>query len=441
LRYETAVSIFRLSPPVFVALLLGFGAACTESGNAVDTSDAGAPADDDADVDAAIPCDATGVSKGPWTLAMDASSVTIRWESCRQGAIGNVRITPDGAPDAGGAPMVVTSIESPYVVSVTYTAPLNMNAPPDLAGTYYMHDAHVSGLPASSCFHYALEADPNRQGRFCTARNPGEPIRFMAIGDTNPTLGPATGNVLSYALPKLPDFIVHVGDIQYYDSTVETWGSWFPIMQPMLSAGSFFPAIGNHEAEKATEYADYVIRFFGGAGFDGPPQADTGDQFYRYSSGGIWFFVLDTELPLDANSDQAKWLDAELADATTHPGYRFSIVYFHKPFVTCGDTGDNPAARAVFEPMFTKYKVPLVIQGHMHGYERFTFPGLTYVTAAGGGGALGDVSQNVARPECTSRTTFGRFYSATTFDIGATIHGVTVDDSGTTQDTFDIAVP
>jgi hypothetical protein len=415
------------------------GVACTETGNqVVAASDAGVANDD---ADAGIPCDSTGVSKGPWTLAMNASSITIRWEACRPGTIGDVLVTPVGADPDAGASMTVTSTESPYVVSTSYYAPLNSNAPPDLAGTYYMHDAHLSGLAASTCFNYSLVANPSRGGKFCTARNSGEPIRFLAIGDTNPTLGPATGNVLAHTLPMNPDFIVHVGDIQYYDSTVETWGSWFPVMQPLLSAGAFFPAIGNHEAETANEYADYVVRFFGGAGFDGVNDSTTGDEYYRYESGGVWFFVLDTELPLDDSAPQTLWLAAALADAATQPGYRFGIVYFHKPFVTCGDTDDNLPARAVFEPMFTKYKVPLVIQGHMHGYERFTFPGLTYITAAGGGGALGDVSQNISRPECSSRTTFGRFYSATVFNVDTAIHGVTIDDSGTTQDAFDIPLP
>lgn len=429
----------RFSIPPFFVLVLAAACGSGSQLSATDFADAGSGDDGGDPSDSGIPCDATGVSKGPWTLAMNDSSITIRWEACRAGAKGDVVVTPE----AGGAAQTVTSTETSYVVSTTYTAPLNANAPPDLAGTYYMHDAHVSGLPGGTCFTYALAADANRKGRFCTSRPAGSPIRFLAIGDTNPTLGPATGNVLANTLPMKPDFTVHVGDIQYYDSTVETWGSWFPLMQPLLSnGGAFMPAIGNHESEKLTEYADYVTRFFGGAGFDSPTPADSGDQYYRYESGGVWFFVLDTELPLDANADQTKWLAQELANASTQPGYRFSIVYFHKPFVTCGDTGDNPDARTVFEPLFTQYKVPLVIQGHMHGYERFTFPGLTYLTAAGGGGALGDVSANISRPECASRTKFGRFYSATVIDVGpSTIHGVTIDDGNVTQDTFDIAVP
>src|SRR5262249_32845991 len=158
---------------------------------------------------------------------------------------------------------------------------------------------------------------------------------------------------LMYSLPKNPDFTFHGGDIQYYDSGLETWASWFPVMQPMFAQGGFFAAVGNHELEQPTEYADYYQRYFGGAGFDGP-----GD-YYRFQSAGIWFFSLDTEDALDPGSAQGAWLIKELADAATQPGFRFSIIMVHKPFVTCGDTGDNPMLRALLEPFFLQYHVPI----------------------------------------------------------------------------------
>jgi hypothetical protein len=63
--------------------------------------------------------------------------------------------------------------------------------------------------------HVLLEARA-QTGRFCTARAPGDAIRFLAIGDTNPSLGDNTTKVLLHTLPKNPDFVVHGGDIQYY---------------------------------------------------------------------------------------------------------------------------------------------------------------------------------------------------------------------------------
>ena len=45
----------------------------------------------------------------------------------------------------------------------------------------------------------------------------------------------------------------------------------------------------------------------------------------------------------------------------------------------------------------------------MHGYERFEFGALTYLTAAGGGGLLGDPDENVARTYCDKRVASGRW--------------------------------
>jgi hypothetical protein len=382
---------------------------------------------------AAIPCDATGVSKGPWALAIDGTSATVRWEGCRAGSASDLTFVVDGASGEGTK---VTSTETPFQVTETNRAPLDPSVQPDFAGTYFMHEARVTGLARSTCYRYTLAADGKRGGRFCTARKPGDPLRFLSIGDTNPSLGDSTKNVLDHVLPKEPDFVVHGGDIQYYDSTLETWASWFPIMQPMLSQGAFYPSVGNHESERPNEYEQYLQRFFGGAGFDG-----TSDH-YRFESGGVWFFTLDTEQSLAAGSEQAKWFEAKLADAAAQPGYRFSVVYFHRPFVTCGDSGEDTAARALFEPMFVKYKVSLVLQAHMHGYERFELGDVTYVTSAGGGGRLGNVDENITRPTCSQRKASGPFFHAVVFDVTAgKLAGTVIDDKGAVRDTFEKVVP
>lgn len=377
-------------------------------------------------------CVALGVSKGPWTIRMKADGITLRWEACRKGTSPKVFVQEE----KGGADVEVTSTETPFTVDATITAPLNPDATPDYAGTYYMHETVLSGLKASTCYAYRLGADESKKGRFCTARAPGEPIRFLAIGDTNPGLGGSTASVLKYALPKNPDFTVHGGDIQYYDSFVETWASWFPVMEPLLAQGAFFPAIGNHESEKPKEIDEYEQRFFSAAGFDGQ------GTYYRFQSGGVWFFALDTELALDQTSPQYTWFEKEIADASTQPGYRFSIVYFHKPFLTCGDTGDNPVAYATYEPIFTQYGVPLVIQAHMHGYERFVTSARTYITAAGGGGRIGNPDANTSRPYCNQRVASGGFKHAVIVDVGkASLDGVVIDEDDKTRDTFSIVVP
>ncbi|HEY6462967.1 MAG TPA: metallophosphoesterase, partial [Polyangiaceae bacterium] len=398
---------------------------------------------DDGGDDGGIPCDGSGLSKGPLVLHVDGTSAIVRWEACREGTPAGMTYTQED----GGSAQHVDAVETPFVTNHTYRA-LNAAAPPDYAGTWYMHEADLGGLTPGACYQYGLDVDPTVQARFCTARNSGDEVRFLAIGDTNPAVGSSTTDVLSHVLPKNPDFTLHGGDIEYYDSFVETYALWFQLMKPMLRQGAIFAAIGNHDTDVQTgepsdKYEQYTERFFGNAGFDGtPPDAGWASGYYDYESGGIWFFALDTVQPLDPASVEYQWLVNRLQVVSAQPGYRFSIVYMHEPFWTCGDTGDNPGTLAQLMPVFAQYKVPLMIQAHMHGYERFEAPGLTIVTAAGGGGAIGDVDAGASRAYCSMRVASGGFFNGVLIDVTKGQYtGTTIDDQGVVRDSFTHAVP
>ncbi|MBK6464803.1 MAG: metallophosphoesterase [Myxococcales bacterium] len=393
--------------------------------------EAGAPAPEE-DADAGIPCPPSGVSKGPWVVGVTGSAASIRFEACRAGVSGAVTL----APEAGGESRTLSSKESTSVITVTHTAPLNPKATPDFAGTWYNHEVSAASLLPSTCYRYGLAADKAATGRFCTARKSGEPLRFFAIGDTNPNLGDTTEQVLARAIPRGFDFTLHLGDIQYYDSTLETWASWSPRVAPMLRQGAFFPSIGNHEYEKPSEYEDYVRRYFGRTGLPG------NDTAYRFESGGVHFFVLATEEAIGPGSTQSKWFEEESAKVTTLPGFRFSVVYFHRPFVSCGDEGDNPVARTFYEPLFVQNKVLLVLQGHLHAYERFELGSVTYVTSGGGGGRPGDPNKNLGRDYCASRKSAGAFHHGVLLEVeGPSLRGTVIDAAGGVRDTFERAVP
>lgn len=399
------------------------------NGNATQTATSGAGGADGEDK---LVCPEGGVSKGPWSLAVDAASATIRWEACASGTSRALTFTKED----GGAAVTVEAVEKPFEVTNTYRAPLNADAPPDYAGTYYMHEAKLTGLAAGACYTYALKSDPNRKGRFCTARPDGAALRFIAIGDTNPALGDATTKVLKHALAKKPDFVLHGGDIQYYASGLETWAYWFEAMQPMLSQGAFYPAIGNHEFEKPDEFEQYAERFFAYAGFDGT------SRYYRFQSAGVWFFALDTEQSLAEGSEQWKWFAKSLADAAGKPGHRLSVVYFHRPAVTCGDTSDDAVLTAQLTPLLKQYKAPIVLQAHMHGYERFEIDGLTYITTAGGGGLMGDVDGGSGRSICKDRVKAGPYKHAMIFDVaGDKLTGEAIDETGAVIDSFTKTLP
>jgi len=416
-----------------VATANGFAACSTSDGGASSAPDAASP-DEDASTENPGPvCPASGISKGPWTLGMTRTSVLVRWESCRSGATPGVVFRPE----AGGADVTVPTTEKPYVLTVRHTALLGpQRSPDDVPGTVYMHEATLGTLTPGTCYRYELAADRTLGGRFCTSQPDGAKVHFLAIGDTNPLLGDATSKLLGKIVPFAPDFVVHGGDMQYYSSALETWAGWFPPMKPLLQLGAIQPALGNHELETPDELEDYSLRFFGHPGFGG----DT--QWYRYESGGIWFHVLDTESAIEPGTPQGQWLTAGLAEVAAKPGFRASILVMHRPLVTCGDNAQNDGARKAYASMLLQYKVPFVIQAHIHGYERFEIDGVTYITTGGGGGLIGNMDENVSRPECAMRKVSGGFFHAVDVVIeGKELRGQVMDEAGVTRDTFVVALP
>ncbi|MDB4936173.1 MAG: Ser/Thr protein phosphatase family protein [Labilithrix sp.] len=413
--------------------LSAIGACSSDGGATADAPDASSPEDDAATPDNAPPCPPSGVAKGPWAIGMTRTSVIVRWESCRAGAVPGLVYQPE----SGGADVSVATAERAVVLTQKHTAVLApQHSPDDLPGTVYMHDAAISGLTAGTCYGYHLAADAARAGRFCTSQPDGGKVHFLAIGDTNPLLSNATSNLLARVVPMKADFVVHGGDIQYYDSFLETWAGWFPSMQPLLSLGAIQPALGNHEHETDDELDDYSLRYFGHPNFGG----DT--MWYRYESGGVWFHVLDTEQPIEPGTPQGTWLSAGLTEVAAKPGFRASILVMHRPLATCGDSAENDGARKGFASAFAQYKVPLVIQAHVHGYERFEIDGVTYVTTGGGGGLIGDMNANVSRAECPMRKVSGGFFHAMDVVIdGKSLSATVIDEGGTTRDTFAIALP
>lgn len=375
----------------------------------------------------------TGVSKGPWSLHVDETSALVRWEACRDGTSAALVFAPEG----GAAETTVTATVASVDIPNTYEAAFVLDRAPDFAGTYYMHEAALTGLTAGTCYAYHLAADPERKGRVCTSKPSGTPFKLIAVGDTNPGLG-STQTLLAKIAPENYDLTLHEGDVQYYASGLETWQYWFGEMAPMLGQGQFLPAPGNHEYEKDDEFDKYFLRFFGNAGWSGK------DGYQSAHSGGVYFFSLNTELPVDPGTEQGDWLESELMTASQQPGFRFSIVYFHRPFLTCGDTSQDDSGFNAFSPIFEQYKVLLVLQGHMHGYERFEVPlstdatkTITYLTVAGGGGSLGDVDAGIDRPTCSMRVSSGAFYHMAVIDVGATtLSGRIIDVDGAERDTF-----
>jgi hypothetical protein len=94
---------------------------------------------------------------------------------------------------------------------------------------------------------------------------------------------------------------------------------------------------------------------------NGPPGLE--ETCYHLDYQGVRLISLNTEERL---AEQAAWLEGVLAN---NPN-RWTVVTFHRPVYASGAGRDNPQVRQAWRPVFDRYGVDLVLQGHDHNYAR-----------------------------------------------------------------------
>ncbi len=231
--------------------------------------------------------------------------------------------------------------------------------------------ARLQGLEPASGYCYSLAGVEAPVG-FRTAPAPGSagPVRFVAFGDSGD--GEYQLNVFEQ-LRKVPfDLLLHTGDIAYTSGTEDQLSQqFFGVYARILRSFAAFPTAGNHDYETSNGAA--FLR-----GFVLPENGDA-ERFYSFEWGDVHFTALDTE---QIGPEQAEWLDADLTRSTS----RWNIVFAHRPPYSSGEHGSDAAFRRVFGPVLEQHRVPLVLNGHEHDYERSKPQnGVTYVVTGGGG--------------------------------------------------------
>lgn len=162
------------------------------------------------------------------------------------------------------------------------------------------------------------------------------------------------------------------------------------------------PAIGNHEY--STGSADPTFDYFNGMGTDDGPAGKRGQGYYSYDIGKWHIVVLNVNsafVGTSAGSPQEVWLKADLA-ATSRPCVL--AIWHHARFFS-GTSSPLPAP-AGYHLDFWKdlyaAGADLVVNGHMHVYERYApqtptgsldmTKGLRQLTVGTGGASGGTIT-------------------------------------------------
>lgn len=249
----------------------------------------------------------------------------------------------------------------------------------------------LSGLQPSTKYYYMVMsgstvlAGGDTSHYFVTSPNEGdEPFKVWALGDSGISATLASGEHPQQArvrdsflnVTPLQDlaFLMHLGDIAYYEGTdTQYQRGFFEIYPSILRNLTTWPTQGNHDYSANAYYNIFTVPQLAQAG----GIASNSNRYYSWDFGNAHFISLNSERT-SSRTAMDTWLRSDLSANTK----TWTIVIFHHPPYTKGShDSDNVSdsggkmqyMRENVLPILEQYGVDLVMSGHSHSYER-SFP-------------------------------------------------------------------
>ncbi|WP_025763988.1 purple acid phosphatase family protein [Dyadobacter tibetensis] len=249
------------------------------------------------------------------------------------------------------------------------------NLPTTIEGrTVINHEVNFTNLKPSTQYVYRVGDGKywSEWFHFKTASDKTEPVSFIYFGDAQNDLRSMWSRTIRGAFSNVPkaNFIIHAGDLINRANADNEWGEWFEAggwingMIPSLSTP------GNHEYYRDQE-KNYQVSQQWRPQFALPENGPEGlsETAYHIDYQGIKLISIDSQgAMLDSAMmiKQAAWLETVLQANTN----KWTVVFHHHPIYSTKNGRDNDDWRLIMEPLYKKYGVDLVLQGHDHTYGR-----------------------------------------------------------------------
>ena len=247
------------------------------------------------------------------------------------------------------------------------------------------HEVRLDDLKQETVYFYRINSNnvTSEWYSFKTASSNKTNFSFVAYGDTQMNFL-RHAEVVEQMVKHDFDFIVHVGDVVQRGPRDDWDVEFFGPMKEILTNKPVYAAIGNHELN-SENYYKY---------FNNP--APEHESYYSFQYGNSFFVVIDNAkeyapereyyTEYERGSEQYIWLEKELSSREAQDA-EWLFVLSHVPIYIPGKEDPFVGCVENLLPLFEKYDVDVSFSGHLHGYARNEFNGVTYVITAGGGGA------------------------------------------------------
>lgn len=236
----------------------------------------------------------------------------------------------------------------------------------------YHHSAVINNLLPGEKYVYRVGADSiwSEWNQFNTADQSKYNFEFIYFGDPQDGIREHISRVFRQAYKTVPDarFWLFAGDIT---STPDDY-----LWEELFYALGFIPKVtpsiytpGNHDyqyitVENQKEHTKKIGSIWN-SHFTLPENGidELKETSYYIDYQGVRIIMLNSNEKLE---EQSVWLDKLLAN---NPN-KWTIAVFHHPVFSAGRTRKDNDTKTYFKPLFDKYHVDLVLQGHDHTYAR-----------------------------------------------------------------------
>ncbi len=235
-----------------------------------------------------------------------------------------------------------------------------------LSGPAWYYTAIVDSLTPDTQYMYRVGSNGKYSpwAWFTTAPAEGSAFTFLYLGDVQNDILDRAARVIRRAHKDAADaaFTLYGGDLINRTKDGE-FGQFYAAHEFIHQTVPIAPVPGNHEYDngKICRHWRPTFELPG----NGPEKAKELAYYFDYLNAR--FICLDTNFD---HAPQARWLENLLSQT---PEGKWIILYFHHPIYSAANDRDNKSLRDLFQPIFDRYNVDLVLQGHDHAYGRTGF--------------------------------------------------------------------
>ncbi|MDZ7332761.1 MAG: metallophosphoesterase family protein [candidate division KSB1 bacterium] len=235
----------------------------------------------------------------------------------------------------------------------------------------YYHSVKLDSLQPNSLYAYRVGDGTvwSEWNQFRTAMGNEGPFQFVYIGDPQNDILSICSRVFRAAYQKSSEarFWLLPGDLVNDGGNDDEWHQFFDALGWISRTTQLLMLPGNHEYVKIKRDGETTrsLTPLWRPQFSLPSNGPVGleETVYYCDCQGARIIALNGNEGLEL---QAAWLD----DVLKNNPNRWTIVAIHQPLYSAAKGRDNKNLQELFLPLFDRYGVDLVLQGHDHCYSR-----------------------------------------------------------------------